>query len=132
MPAPTLCARRLVQKGVGEPHMFLLTRASWAEPTGSVYCFGIGLCFINTPCNFFISSFPRVSVYLRVGVPSLPTNYLMVGYFTPDRVTTPIYFRAWHWVWSCLGCGTSVMTCFYRQLRFVRFKFQEFSKCFRS
>ena len=28
---------RVVQKGVGEPHLFLVTRASWAEPTGSVY-----------------------------------------------------------------------------------------------
>ena len=28
---------RVVQKGIGEPHMFLLKRASWAEPTGSVY-----------------------------------------------------------------------------------------------
>ena len=30
---------RVVQKGIGEPHVFLLTRASWAEPTGSVYSF---------------------------------------------------------------------------------------------
>ena len=29
---------RVVQKGIGEAHMFLLTRASWAEPNGSVYC----------------------------------------------------------------------------------------------
>ena len=34
-----LCARgRVVQKGIGEPHVSLLTRASGAEPTGSVYC----------------------------------------------------------------------------------------------
>ena len=29
---------RVVQKGMGEAHMFLLTHASWAEPNGSVYC----------------------------------------------------------------------------------------------
>ena len=29
---------RVVQKGIGELHAFLLTRASWAEPPGSVYC----------------------------------------------------------------------------------------------
>ena len=28
---------RVVQKGIGQPHVFLLTRALWAEPTGSVY-----------------------------------------------------------------------------------------------
>ena len=28
---------RIVQKGIGEPHVFLLTCASWAEPTGSVF-----------------------------------------------------------------------------------------------
>ena len=28
---------RVVQKGIGEAHMFLLTRAPWVEPNGSVY-----------------------------------------------------------------------------------------------
>ena len=37
MRARMLGARgRVVQKGIGEPHVFLLTRASWAEPNGSV------------------------------------------------------------------------------------------------
>ena len=38
MRARMLGARgKVVQKGIGEPQVFLLTRASWAEPTGSVY-----------------------------------------------------------------------------------------------
>ena len=28
---------RVVQKGIGEAHMFLFTRASWAEPNGLVF-----------------------------------------------------------------------------------------------
>ena len=40
MRARMLGARvRVVQKGNGWAHVFLLTRASWAEPNGSVYCF---------------------------------------------------------------------------------------------
>ena len=35
---------RVVQKGIGEAHVFLLTRASWAEPNGSVYCTCSGCC----------------------------------------------------------------------------------------
>ena len=38
MRAHMLGARvRVVQNGIGEAHLFLLTRASWAEPNGSVY-----------------------------------------------------------------------------------------------
>ena len=38
MRARVLGARgRVVQKGIWEAHVFLLTRASWAEPNGSVY-----------------------------------------------------------------------------------------------
>ena len=38
MHARMLGARgRVVQKGIGESHVFLLTRALWVEPTGSVY-----------------------------------------------------------------------------------------------
>ena len=41
MRAHILARGRVVQKGIGEPHVLLLTRASWVEPSGSVYC----LCF---------------------------------------------------------------------------------------
>ena len=37
MHARMLGALQIVQKGIGEAHVFLLTRATWAELNGSVY-----------------------------------------------------------------------------------------------
>ena len=68
MRARMLGARgRVVQKGIGEAHVFLLTRASWAEPNGSVYCHG-ALYPLQSSCTklHFCASAP----YLRkIAVP---------------------------------------------------------------
>ena len=48
----------VVQKGIGEPHVFLLTCASWAEPTGLVY-YKFLICVIITdvkPMRDFLDS----------------------------------------------------------------------------
>ena len=52
---------RVVQKGIGEPHLFLLTRASWAEPTGSVYSGGLQGCVLATVTNSCFSHWPVIN-----------------------------------------------------------------------
>ena len=55
-----MCARmlgacgRVVQNGIGEAHVFLLTRAPWAEPNGSVYIMTclIGMGNLFHSCHF--------------------------------------------------------------------------------
>ena len=71
MRARMLGARgRVVQKGIGEPHMFLLTRVSWAEPTGSVY--GIVLLDVHSTL-----------MYVSCMYYTVQTHIVFAGFYSP-------------------------------------------------